>query len=131
MTVLDTHAWVWWVSGDPRLSTAAHDAITRATSESRLYISAISAWEVALLVARGRLRLTIDVNDWIAHTQALPFISFIPIDHYLAVRSVQLGGTLHNDPADRIIIATALSIGAPIVTKDRRIQGYAEVETIW
>lgn len=131
MIVLDTHSWVWWISGDSRLSATAHDAITKAATESQLHISAISAWEVALLVAKGRLELTIDVNDWISHSEALPFIRFIPVDHRLAVRSVQLKGYLHNDPADRIIIATALSIGAPIVTRDQKIQNYSRVETIW
>ena len=131
MIVLDTHSWVWWVSGDSRLSAAAHDAITEAAAESKLHISAISAWEVALLVAKGRLELTIDVSDWISHSEALPFLRFIPVDHRLAVRSVQLNEYLHNDPADRIIIATALSIGSPIVTRDPRIRGYSAVETIW
>jgi len=131
MIVLDTHSWVWWVSGDSRLSATAHDAITKAAVESQLHISAISAWEVALLVAKGRLELTIDVNDWISHSEALPFLRFIPVDHRLAVRSVQLNGYPHSDPADRIIIATALSIGAPIVTKDQKIRDYSAVETIW
>lgn len=131
MIVLDTHSWVWWVSDDSRLSAPAHDAITEAAAKSQLNLSAISAWEVALLVAKGRLELTIDVNDWIGHSEGLPFLRFIPVDHRLAVRSVQLEGYPHNDPADRIIIATALPIGASIITKDQKIQGYSAVETIW
>jgi len=131
MIVLDTHSWVWWVSGDSRLSATADDAITEAAAENQLHISAISAWEVALLVAKGRLELTIDVNDWIGHSEALGFLHFIPVDHRLAVRSVQLDDYPHSDPADRIIIATALSIGAPIVTKDQKIRDYSAVETIW
>jgi PIN domain nuclease of toxin-antitoxin system len=128
--VLDTHAWVWWVAGDPRLSAAARTAIERAMGESKLRVSAISAWEVAVLVRRGRLELTMGVEDWVARCEALPFVRFVPVDHRIALKSVALEG-LHEDPADRIIVATALSLGAALVTRDQRLWAYADLETLW
>lgn len=131
MIVLDTHAWVWWVNDPQELSPAANRAIDTAREENAIYVSSISAWEVALLVAKGRLQLTMDVEDWIARSEALPFLNFIPVDNRIAVRSTTLPGTLHSDPADRIIIAAALTLGAPIVTKDEKIKRYRHVKTVW
>jgi PIN domain nuclease of toxin-antitoxin system len=131
MTLLDTHAWVWW-AGDPgRLSRKARRAITAAIERGRLYVSSISAWEVALLVATGRLRLTLDVEAWVARAEALPFLEFVPVDNRIAVRATRLPGTLHNDPADRMIIATALTLGAEVVTKDEKLRSYPHVRTVW
>lgn len=131
MIVLDTHAWVWWVSSPDLLSPKAREAADQAAENGAVYISSISVWEVLLLVQRGRLRLTLDVEDWVAHCEALPFIRFVPVNNAIAMKSVRLPGSLHPDPADRIIIATALTIGAPLVTKDERIRSYPHVETIW
>ena len=94
-------------------------------------VSSISAWEVALLVKHKRLKLSMDVADWIAISENLPFIQFIPVSNSIAVRSVNLPLPLHDDPADRIIIATALSVGASIVTKDKKISDYSHITTIW
>ncbi|UCF20458.1 MAG: type II toxin-antitoxin system VapC family toxin, partial [Gemmatimonadota bacterium] len=88
-------------------------------------------WEVAQLVARGRLELTMDVADWIARSESLPFIHFAPVDNRIAVRATRLLGDLHSDPADRIILSTALVLGAPLVTRDERLWHYPHVETIW
>ena len=71
-------------------------------SQGSLYISSISIWEVALLVTRGRLAFTIDVQDWIAKSEALPFFTFVPVDNATFLRAVLLPGPLHSDPADRV-----------------------------
>ena len=80
---------------------------------------------------RGRLQLTLDYTDWIAHTESLPFINFVPIDNHIALKSIQLLPPLHHDPADRIIIATALTLGATLITKDEKIIRYPHVDTAW
>jgi len=131
MIVLDTHAWVWFVSNPEYLSKLAKKSIDAAIDEKGLLISSISAWEVALLVDRKRLKLTHDVSDWVAKSEMLPFVQFLPVDNLIAVKSVNLPQFLHNDPADRIIIATAMTIAAPVVTKDEKILNYPYVETIW
>ena len=131
MIVLDTHAWVWFVSNPESLSRKASAAVEDAVGENRVFISSISAWEVALLVTRGRLELTMEVDEWIARSESLPLFQFVPVTNAIAVSSVLLPRPLHADPAARLIIATAHSLGAPIITKDKRLRRYRNVETIW
>jgi len=131
MILLDTHAWVWWVSSPDFLSEKAKSLIDGAVGERNIFISAISVWEIAMLVSHGRLRLTISVGDWLGASEALPFLNFVPVSNGIALKSVQLPGVLHNDPADRIIIATAVSLGAVLVTKDEKIRNYPQVKTAW
>jgi len=131
MIVLDTHAWIWFASKPEALSKKARKALDAAVNDKNVLISSISVWEVALLVKNKRLKLSMDVLDWIAKSENLPFIQFIPVSNSIAVKSVNLPQPLHQDPADRIIIATALSTGAPLVTKDKKISDYAHVKTIW
>ena len=129
--VLDTHAWIWFVSNPGLLSRKAKKSVDAAIDEKSVLISSISAWEVALLVSHKRLRLTLDVTDWITQSEMLPIIQFVPVDNSIAVKSVSLPQPLHNDPADRIIIATAIAMGALVVTKDEKILQYPHVQTIW
>ena len=131
MIVLDTHAWVWFISNPELLSKRAKRYLDAAVEEKAIMISSISVWEVALLIAKKRLILTLELNDWIAKSEMLPFFKFIPVDNSVAIKSVNLPQPLHRDPADRIIIATAISLGAPIVTKDEKILNYPHVQTIW
>ena len=96
-----------------------------------IFISSISSWEIALLLRKGRLELTMPVEDWVARSEVLPFVEFVPLDNRISLLSHRLPGTLHEDPADRIIIATALTLGAPLVSKDTKIRDYPHVKTIW
>ncbi len=131
MIVLDTHAWIWWVSSPTLLSETAKRIIDEAITQRSICISSISAWEVAVLESRGRLKLTMSAGDWVAASEALPFIDFVPVSNNIALKSVQLPDALHDDPADRIIIATAISLGAVLVTKDEKIRNYPHVKTAW
>ena len=131
MIVLDTHALLWWVNAPSILSKAAKKAIDAAAKTKSAYVSCISSWEIALLVERGRLQLTLDVRDWLCRCEALPFISFVPVNNVIAVESVRLPGFPHPDPADRIIAATALSLGAVLITKDDKLRNYPHLKTIW
>ena len=131
MIVLDTHTWIWFISKPEVLSKQATKAVSAAVEEKSVLISSISAWEVALLVIKKRLTLSLDVTDWIAKSENLPFIQFIAVSNSIAIKSVNLPQPLHPDPADRIIIATALSAGAPLVTKDKKLLNYPHVKTIW
>lgn len=131
MIVLDTHAWVWWVSEPERVSARARGAIEKAVAGPGAYVSSISVWEVAMLVAKGRLKLTLPVEAWVARSEALPYVRFVPVDNGLALGSVRLDGFTYPDPADRLILATALSLDAAVVTKDRRMRAYRAVRTVW
>ena len=131
MIVLDTHVWVWWVSGSGRLSKTASEVIERAVAGKGFHLSSISAWEVAMLVRDHRLELKTGVEDWIARSESLPFVHFVPVSNRIAVRSTSLPDFPRKDPADRIIAATGLSLGMPVVTGDRALRSYSGVETIW
>jgi PIN domain nuclease of toxin-antitoxin system len=131
MIVLDTHAWIWFISNPDLLSKRAKKAVNAAVEDNSILISSISAWELSLLVTKKRITLTLDVTDWIAKSESLPFIQFMPVTNSIAVKSVNLPLPLHPDPTDRIIIATALSLGASLVTKDEKLLDYAPINTIW
>lgn len=133
MIVLDTHALLWWVNGDGRLSARAAEAIAseRQQAAGRILISTISAWEIAMLVRAGRLDLTTDVDRWLETVDEVPQVEFVPLGNELALHSVFLPGEFRRDPADRIIVATARREPAPLVTADAKIQGYPHVATIW
>jgi PIN domain nuclease of toxin-antitoxin system len=129
--VLDTHAWVSFVSNPELLSRTAKKAVDASIEKKEVFVSSISAWEVALLVGKGRLKLTMDVIEWIGKSEKLPFLTFLPVDNAIAVKSVALPEPLHQDPADRIIIATAITIGSPVATKDQKILDYPYAKSIW
>jgi len=131
LIVLDTHTWVWFVSNPELLSKASRKAIDAAIMKKAIFISSISAWEVAQLAVKERLELTIPIDDWIAQSERLPFFQFLPVDNSIAIKSVNLPDPFHKDPADRIIVATAITIGAPVITKDEKLLKYPHVETIW
>jgi len=131
MIVLDTHVLIWWVDGGVKLSRAATLAIKRAQAENAIMVSSITAWEIAMLVDRARLTLTMDVPTWLSTVNRIPGLRFIPIDNQIAIGSVNLPGEFHQDPADRMIVATARRFGAPLVTQDRRIRSYPHLKTVW
>ncbi len=132
MIVLDTHTLVWWASGDDRqLSNNALDAINLELDGGQIMVSTLSAWEIALLVQRGRLHLSMDVSQWLLVIGQIEAVQFVPVDNEIAVRSVELPGEFHEDPADRMIVATARKLAAPLVTADEKIQNYPHVRTIW
>lgn len=132
MLLLDTHVLVRWLAEPESLSGAAREAVQTALDAGEtLHVSSISVWEIALLVARDRLRLTLEVGEWIARAEALSFLELIPVDHEIALRSVELPPPLHADPADRILAATAEIRGLRLVTADRRLRDYPRIETVW
>lgn len=118
MLLLDTNALLWLILGDRRLGTRAHRAIDEALASGDAAVSAISFWEIALLVRKGRLELPWPVEA--TRRYLLDHgLKELPVDGEVAWRSVFLT-ELHDDPADRIIVATALA-GHRLVTADRRL----------
>lgn len=128
MIILDTHVWIWHVSESAELSAPARSAIARAES---LGVCAISCWETAMLVAKRRMGLTMDVEEWLTAALDRPRIRLLPIDARIAAVSTRLPGDFHGDPADRLIVAACLAHQAPLVTKDQRIRDWGQIRTIW
>lgn len=119
MIIIDTHALVWLTSGEERLGRRARRLLDTALAADHLAVSAISFWEVAMLVSRGRIDLGSSAGAWRIEILNLG-VNEIPVDGDVAVLSVTLSG-LHADPADRIIAATALQRGAALLTADERL----------
>jgi PIN domain nuclease of toxin-antitoxin system len=132
MIVLDTHVLLWWVSGSDQLSETAEKAIKRTLAKgSEVLVSAISAWEVSMLIEKGRLVLSMDVENWFDEVSQIDGIRFIPVDNEIGIKSTVLPGTFHQDPADRMIVATARKLAISLVTADEKIRSYEHVRTIW
>jgi len=93
--------------------------------------SSISVWDVCILVKKKKLNLSKDINEWIDNLKFLVNFRQITIDNEIAKKSVFLEGFENPDPADRIVIATALSLGCPIATKDQKIHSYKMVKSVW
>lgn len=132
MIVLDTHTLVWWLSGqDDLLSDLAIGAINAEMPGGEILVSSVSAWEIATLVSKGRLALTMDVTSWLDTAAEIEVLRFVPVDNELAVKSTELPGEFHKDPADRIIVATARKFAAQLVTADEKIRNYEHVRVVW
>lgn len=122
--VLDTHVLVWLLAGDERIRPVVRQAVENASFAGGVHVCAISLWEVAMLVAKERLTLLRDVGDWIDDVVAHPGLTVVPLAPEIAVASTRLPGEIHRDPADRIIVATARTLGARLVTADRALLEY-------
>lgn len=132
MIVLDTHVLLWWTGGTHgRLSAAAAAAVEAELDGGTIFVSSASAWEIAVLAARGRIGLSSDVLEWLKAVGEVAALKFVPIDNEIAVRSAQLGDEFHRDPGDRYIVATSQKLQAPLVTADDKIRKYPHVHTIW
>jgi PIN domain nuclease of toxin-antitoxin system len=124
--VLDTHIWVWWVHGDSRLTTRQARFIQEHEAQG-LGVSAISCWEIAMLVQRKRLDLGRPAREWFDAALAYPGMRLLELSPQVAVESTELPGNFHGDPADRMIVATARVWQAPLVTSDAKILAYPHV----
>ncbi len=125
--LLDTHAFIWWVTNDPQLSANARNLI--ADSGNILFLSVVSAWEIVIKNKLGKLILPEPVEQYIPTRLAINRFESLPIQmsHVLQVASLP---NIHRDPFDRILIAQSQIENLPIVTIDQKITQYL-VQTIW
>lgn len=119
--LLDTHAWVWWLTRPERLSRKQRTAIERVRRAARqpLLVSVISCWEVALLAHRGRLRFSLAPDEWLTRATSIPGLEVVPLSLSIIGTAVRIESL--RDPADQLVVATALERGARVVTSDARI----------
>ena len=126
--LLDTHVWIWLsLEKYKSLSTKSKKVIN---SAGQKWISAISCWELAKLVEKNRIGFSIPTLTWIRRSLNQYDIKVADLSPDIAVESTALRG-FHKDPADQIIAATSRILGIPLVTSDRRILDFLEVDTIW
>ncbi len=118
---------VIWIYEKAKLAPTAIDAMAAANREAvPSYISPITAWEIGMLTARGRLQLLIRPERWFANLFEVPGVRLADMSPDLLIASSHLPGRPPKDPTDRIIVATARELGATLVTRDRELLGYGE-----
>lgn len=124
--LLDTHVVLWAAFDEARLGDEAAKAINLASREDRVSISAITPWEIGLLVSKRRINLHRDAVEWVRGALANPGVRLVPLEPEIAVASSNLPFEMHADPADRILVATARYLGATVVTADERLLDLAK-----
>ncbi|NSW81661.1 MAG: type II toxin-antitoxin system VapC family toxin [Syntrophothermus sp.] len=125
--LLDTHAFLWWITDDPKLSRRAREIIEE--GKNVVFFSAASGWEMAIKAGLGKLIIPGDVRAFVMEQLAVNGVSPLPVDliHALHVFTLPL---IHRDPFDRLLIAQAQIENLPILTADPQISRY-DVEVIW
>jgi PIN domain nuclease of toxin-antitoxin system len=122
--LLDTHALIWLVQGEP-MRPEAREAIRAAAIARSLFVSLISAWEIANLVRKNRLVLNRDVEDWFDAAVRIPGMQLAGLSAAILIRSAFLPADPPSDPADRILISTSRQNSFRLITRDRQIIEYA------
>lgn len=122
--LLDTHVWIWLMLGDEQLHPSFRRILEKNKETENIFLSAISVWELGMLVEKERIQLEIDCLDWVEQALANSNIDLIPLTPRIAIQSTRLPETPHADPADRILIATAHEHNAILVTHDQKILNY-------
>jgi PIN domain nuclease of toxin-antitoxin system len=122
--LLDTHIWIWFLQNPQQIAARTLQQLADPTNE--LWLSPISTWEVLMLRRKGRIRLPADLSEWLNKSTAGIFEA--PLTHEIALASQQL--TVHADPADRIIAATAQVLDLILVTADEKLLGLTTIKTL-
>ena len=125
--LLDTHAFLWWIFDDPRLSPSARTLIADPPAE--ILFSVVSAWEIAIKSRTGRLDLPVDVPAFIHDQVRRNRFTVLPIElrHALHVHALP---ERHRDPFDRLLVAQAQVEAVPMLSRDAQLGAY-EVELRW
>jgi PIN domain nuclease of toxin-antitoxin system len=128
--VLDTHIWIWWLTEDKALSPAERSALNGEASRKGCNLPAICLWEAQMLYSKGRLRLPLPFEAWLAQAADPRVLTVLPLDVKIVSALNQLPDSFHGDPADRMIVATARVHSLPLATRDARIRR-SRVAKLW
>ena len=129
MILLDTHIWIWWIQGEPRLKEDRINWLMKQEAQG-LGVSIISCWEVAKLVENNHLQLPCPIEEWLEQALNYPGIRLLELTLPVILESTKLPSPFHRDPADQLIVATARIHGIPLLTADSKILDYPYVSTI-
>ena len=127
--LLDTHTWVWLVTGESKISKTEFVTLVKKGDNVNLHLSAISLWEISMLVSKERLKLSMNTTEWLKTYLKKSNTQITPINPDITVISTELKG-FHGDPADRLILASAIHLNARIVTHDKLILSYCKSKKI-
>ncbi len=125
--LLDTHAWLWLEAEPERLNKSAYSRIERNARSGELWVSVMSVWEIGMLVAMDRIRLTMPVDEWVRQACATPGLQMLGVTPEIALESTRLPESPHGDPVDRMLIASARQHNLTLVTADEKILVYAKL----
>jgi len=120
--LLDTHVWLWWLTGAESLREPARDALDRLATRGLPFIAAISIWEAQMLVARRRLVPEKPFDVWLRRMTAPDTVRVLPLDTDVVTALHELPKSFHGDPADRLIVSTARAHGLALATEDAAIR---------
>lgn len=129
--LMDTHVWVWWHTAPEKLSPAVRDTIINLDATDQLLMSVISVWEVAKLVEKNRLRLHIEIDQWVEQALNMSHFQLLPLSPEIAIESTRLPQPFHQDPSDQMIVASARLFDATVLTVDQQILSYPHVRALW
>lgn len=129
--VLDTHVWIWWNMSPKKLSPTVESLLSTPEHYDELLLSAISIWEFSKLLEKKRIGISCNPEEWIAEALDMTKLRLVQLTPTIAYRSTSLPQPFNADPADQIIVATAREENATILTKDRIIQKYEHVRSLW
>jgi PIN domain nuclease of toxin-antitoxin system len=124
--LIDTHVWLWLIAESPHLSHGNRQRLGRWQHSGELCLSPISAWEVSQKQSKGRLELDGDVAEWVQLTTQPGFLQLLDLTVHDLIASNSLPGTIHGDPADRILVATARERDLTLVTHDTLLLDYGK-----
>ena len=131
LILLDTHALVWWATEPRNLSPRARKAAQTAAADGELAASAMSLFEIATLLRRGRLSFTVQADRWFLALTSLPELNIEPISPEIAWDAGHRDASFPGDPADRIIAATARALNARLVTADEKLRAALGESALW
>ncbi len=128
--LLDTHILVYWCLEPERLSPPQQHALSSVAPEEPAVVADITLWEISALCSAGKLRLDLPLRDWLTQAVAPPLVRVAEISPCIAETVSKLSSWDNKDPADRLIVATALSFGARLVSNDRRMRDAGLVDVV-
>ncbi len=128
MVLLDTHSLLWWTLDSEKLSRKA-SARCSEISNTGSFISSITIWEIGIKIKNGALDIGMPIEDYLQKLNEMNCVEIIPVDEKIWIESIKLNWS-HRDPADRVIVATAILKAIPIITKDEKISAFFK-NTIW
>jgi PIN domain nuclease of toxin-antitoxin system len=130
-TFLDTHAWIWWITQDSRLSKHAQTVIRNSIRQEGVWISAISVWEVAKKVEKRQLILDRPLRQWLDAATSMEGLFIAELTTEILIECCELPPPFHGDPSDQMIAATVRHHSGRLITKDRKLIDYPHLKCVW
>jgi len=124
--LLDTHILIWLMNDDKELSESNKELLRSTAKTGLLMISAMTIWEISMLEVKKRIVLIQPIFEWVNKVLFLPYMKIIDVNYKIAIEANNLPSNFHDDPVDRIIVATSRITNIPLITRDKKIISYSK-----